>query len=202
VYDNRRRAGTREAIVEVARDLFLRGGYAATTISATAEAADVSVETIYKGFGRKPGLVRAILAKGLEGEGPVPAERPSDEMQATARDPYRVPRNWGAFVTEISRRVAPILLLARDTAATDPEIASLLEEMDQATLRRKEHNARTLYERGDLRPDVTLELARDVLWMYSSTELYELMVVRRGWDVERYGRFVAEGMIAALLPTR
>lgn len=39
-----------------------------------------------------------------------------------------------------------------------------------------------------------------MLWSYSSPELYELLVLRRGWPPDRYGRFVADGMIAALLP--
>lgn len=38
----------------------------------------------------------------------------------------------------------------------------------------------------------------DVLWTHSSAELYELLV-RRGWTPERYGRFVADAMIAAIL---
>ena len=48
---------------------------------------------------------------------------------------------------------------------------------------------------------MTLDAATDVLWTYSSPELYELLVLRRGWSVERYGRFIADAMIAALLPT-
>jgi hypothetical protein len=63
-----------------------------------------------------------------------------------------------------------------------------------------EHNARRLYERGCFRPGVGLEQARDVLWTYSSTELYELLVLRRGWPLQVYGQFIAEGMGAALLP--
>jgi hypothetical protein len=38
------------------------------------------------------------------------------------------------------------------------------------------------------------------MWTYSSPELYELLVVVRGWPVERYGTFIAEAMVAALLP--
>jgi hypothetical protein len=63
-----------------------------------------------------------------------------------------------------------------------------------------EHNARHLYDRGDLREGLTLGQARDVMWAYSSPELYELLVLRRRWPLERYGRFVAQAMIAALLP--
>ena len=38
------------------------------------------------------------------------------------------------------------------------------------------------------------------MWTYSSPELYELLVVTRGWPLERYGAFISEAMIAALLP--
>jgi len=37
---------TREQIIEAARQLFLSGGYSATTVAAVAAAAHVSVETI------------------------------------------------------------------------------------------------------------------------------------------------------------
>jgi AcrR family transcriptional regulator len=205
-YDSSRRRQqalrTREAILEAARRLLLGGGYAGTTIASIADAADVSVETIYKGFGGKPGLVRAIAEKGLEGVGPIPAERRSDEMRTLERDPSKVMRRWGTFTTEVAPLAAPIGLLVRTAAATDPEMAALLEELDHARLVRMEHNARQLFERGDFREGVTLEHARDVLWTYSSPELYELLVLRQGWPLERYGQFVAEGMIAALLPRR
>ena len=39
-----------------------------------------------------------------------------------------------------------------------------------------------------------------MLWTYSAPELYELLVLRRGWSPARYGRFVADAMIDALLP--
>src|SRR4051794_34196798 len=43
-------------VLAVARELFLRDGYAATTVAGVAAAAGVSVETIYKTFRGKPGL--------------------------------------------------------------------------------------------------------------------------------------------------
>ena len=205
-YDSSRRRKqalrTRDTILAAARELFLSGGYAGTTLASIAEAADVSVETIYKGFGGKPGLVQAISEKGLEGAGPIPAEQRSDEMRTLERDPYEVMRRWGTFTTEVAPLAAPIALLLRTAAATDQEVASLLEELDRVRLARMEHNARGLFERGDLREGVTLEYARDVLWTYSSPELYEMLVLRQRWPLERYGQFVAEGMIAALLPER
>ena len=39
-----------------------------------------------------------------------------------------------------------------------------------------------------------------MLWTYSSPELYELLVLSRGWPAGRYATFIADAMIAALLP--
>ena len=203
-YDSTRRREqanqARQSVVEVARRLFLADGYTRTTVSAIAEAAGVSVETVYKAFGGKAGVVRAIWAKSLEGAGQVSAERRSDEMQAVERDPRQVIRNWGRFIVEVAPLAAPILLLTRSAAAGDPQMAKLLAEADEQRLRRMERNARTLHERGNLRPDMTLGEARDILWIYSSPELFELLVIRKGWSVERFASFVAEQLIAGLLP--
>jgi AcrR family transcriptional regulator len=204
-YDSRRRREqarrTRDGVLDAAERLLLSQGYGATTIASIAEAADVSVETIYKGFGGKAGLVRAIWERGLAGSGPTPAWERSDQMQELEGDPRAVIRNWGKLMTEVAPRTAPILLLIRTAAAFDPEMAGLLNEVDRARLVRMEHNAHRLLEHGGLREDVALDGARDVLWTYSSPELYELLVVRRGWPLDRYADFAARGMIAALMPT-
>ena len=60
-------------------------------------------------------------------------------------------------------------------------------------------NARRLRDAGHLRTGISLAQAADILWTYSSPELYELLILRRGWAPKRYGTFVAEAMIAALL---
>jgi AcrR family transcriptional regulator len=203
-YDSRRRQQhalrSRLAVLVTAQQLFLTRGYAASTIATIADTADVSVETIYKTFGGKPGLVRAIWEQGLAGAGPVPAERRSDDMQALETDPRKIIQNWGILTSEVAPRVVPILLLIRTAAATDPEIAALREDVVAAHLARMEANARHLYDRGDLREGLSLAQARDILWLYSSPELYELLVLRQHWPLERFGRFVAESLVAALLP--
>ena len=60
-------------------------------------------------------------------------------------------------------------------------MAGLRAEMDAARLSRMTRNARTLGAAGHLRQDVTVEQAGEVMWTYSSPELYELLVLRRGW---------------------
>jgi AcrR family transcriptional regulator len=203
-YDSPRRAAqarqTRAAVIDAAQQLFLRNGFAATTIAAIAAKAQVSAETIYKTFGGKPGLVRAICEHALTGEGPVPAETRSDDLQMTEPDPRNIIRGWGTLTAEVAPRVSPILLLLRAAAATDPEMAGLRAELDASRLRRMTHNARNLADAGHLRDGITTEHAAEVLWTYSSPELYELLVINRGWPAGNYGAFIADAMIAALLP--
>lgn len=202
-YDSsRRRAQARrtgDAVLEAAQRLFLANGYAATTITTIATAAGVSVETVYKAFGNKPGLVRAIHDRALAGEGPVPAYRRSDEMSAHETDPREIVRNWAILATEVTPRVAPILLLVRSGAANASELSVLWEELEDQRLKRMTDNARRLLASDQLRQGCSLEQARDVLWAYTSPELYERLVLRQGWPLERYGQFVREGISAALL---
>jgi AcrR family transcriptional regulator len=190
----------REAILDAAQRQFLQNGYAATTIAAIAGEAGVSVETSYKAFGGKPGLVRAIYERGLTGRGPTPAYRRSDAMRDRETDPEAIMRNWGTVTTEVASVVTPIRLLMRSAAATDPEMAALLKASDDERLERMAHHARFLKQRGYLRQGVTLAEATDVLWTCSSVELYELLVLQRGWSMPRFAGFVADVMIATLLP--
>jgi AcrR family transcriptional regulator len=160
----------------------------------------VSVDTVYKSFGGKAGLVRALLGRALEGQGPVPAEERSDRLQADEPDARKIIAGWGRFVTEIAPRAAPIALLLRTAAASDPEVGELLAEIDADRLRRMTANARRLRDAGHLKPGMTVARAADIMWTYSSTELYELLVLRRRMPLANYGRFVADAMTDALLP--
>jgi AcrR family transcriptional regulator len=189
----------RDAILDVARREFLAAGYEATTVAAIADKAGVSVETVYKGFGGKPGLARAIWERGLAGLGPVPAYARSDEMSAHEADPRVIVRNWGALAAEVSPLVSPILLLVRAAAATDPALATMLEGVDQQRLARMRHNARMLAKRGFLRDGVTVEKAADLMWTLTSPEVFELLVVRRGWTPSQLGELMASTMAAALV---
>jgi AcrR family transcriptional regulator len=203
-YDSRRRREqaekTRADVVDVAKRLFLRDGYAKTTIAAVAAGARVSVETVYKSFGGKPGLIRAICGKALAGEGPIHAETRSDELKAREADPRRILLGFGTLSTEVAPRVSPILLLVRSAAAANPEAAGLETELDERRMTRMRHNARTLLEAGHLRRGISLEDASEVMWTYSSPDLYDVLVRKLNWPPARYGRFIADAMIAALLP--
>jgi AcrR family transcriptional regulator len=193
-------AHTQNTILDVARRQFLQYGYAGTTVARIAAEADTSAETVYKAFGGKSGLVRALWERGLGGRGAVPAPERSDLMSSTETDPVRVLQEWGKLTTEVAPEVAPIMLLVRGAAATDSDMAALLTEAEDQRRSRMRDNARRLRQRRWLRPGMSLAQASDILWTYSSAELYDLLVLKSGWPAERYGEFIGNALIAALLP--
>jgi AcrR family transcriptional regulator len=202
-YDSSRRQRTADAtrarILIAARTRFLSDGYAATTIAMIASDADVSVDTIFKAFGSKPGLVRVIYSKSLAGNESIAAETRSDALQTTETDPDRIMRGLGRLTAEVAPVVAPLMLLIRDAALTDPEMSALKTDLDGQRLERMIHNARNLAAAGHLRPDITIEHAAEIMWTYSAPEVFELLVIQRGWTPESLGDFVAEALATHLL---
>ena len=189
----------REAVLDVARALFLANGFGGTTVAEIATAGGVSAETVYKSFGGKTGLVRALHKDALRGAGPVPAEDTSDNLRR-GTDPHEVVRGWARLATEVAPRVVPILRLVRDAAAVDPTMRTVYHEMDESRLRRMTENAQYLHDAGHLRADVTLADAADLMWSVSSPEMFELFVVRRGWSLDHYADFVYNTLANGLLP--
>lgn len=203
-YDaSRRRAQalrTRQAIVDAARHRFVRDGYASTTIASIAADAATSTDTIYKSFGGKPGLLRALCEDALTGDSSVPAEQRSDAMQAAESDPATLLRGLGALTTEVAPRIAPLLLLLATAAEADPALGRLKAELDTARLARMRQVAQRLADTTQLRAGQSVEEAADIMWTYSSPDLFRLLVLSRGWTTERYGEFVGKSLVAALLP--
>lgn len=193
---------SRSAMLQAARRLFLGRGYSATTMPAVAAAAGVSVQSVYKAFGNKPALLKAVFDVAIAGDDePVPMlQRAALGRVRAEPDPRRKLALYGDFVAEVSPRHVPIQLLARAAAATDPEAAAVWEQLQAERLTGMTIFARALHEEGHLRPDVSMEEARDLLWSHNSPELWDLLVLQRGWTPERYGRWLAATLTAALLP--
>ena len=193
---------TRWAVLQAAHRLFLDRGYAATTVAAVAAEAGCSVETVYKAFGGKPGLVKAVFDVSIAGDDEPVAIMQREWVRRIREepDPRRKLTLYGEHLTRTVPRSGPVQLLVRDAAASDPAVAGVWSQMLAERLTGMSALARELEAGGHLRPDISVDDARDILWTYNSPELYELLVVHRGWSPDRYGRWVASALIAALLP--
>jgi AcrR family transcriptional regulator len=185
-------------VLAAAHRLMLRDGYAATTVGAIAAEAGVSPETVYKAFGGKPGVVRALFRQALEGAGPEPAEERSNRLREGSTGEELV-AGWAELAREVAPRGAPLAVLLRDAAASDPKAREVLDEIDRGRLARMRDNARALIATGDVRPELSLSDVTDILYAVSSAEMFELLVIRRGWSGRRFARFQRETMAGALL---
>ena len=205
-YDSTRRQAqareTRRAVLAAAKTLFLDRGYAGTTIAQVARIAGVSTETVYKSFNNKAGLVKAVFDVSMAGDDePVPMlQREGAARLRNEPDPRRKLRMYGEHLGVTGPRVGPLQLLIRAAGAVDADAARVWDAMVNERLVGMTALAQHLKDERHLSPDLSVDDARDILWTYNSVELFDLLVLQRGWSPEGYGRWIGEALIAALLP--
>jgi len=204
-YDSSRRREqarrTRAAVLDVARRAFLDEGYAATTVGAIAAGAGVSVETVYKAFGNKAGILKAMFDVALVGDDePVPLQQREMvariEAEPDGREKLAI---YSRAYAQRAARAVPVQRLALDAAASDRGAAGVVEQLAQERLAGMTAFAAHLAASGVLRSGIRARDARDVLWLFTSPEVYERLVVDRGWSVRRFGDWVGAQLAAALL---
>jgi AcrR family transcriptional regulator len=198
-YDaTRRRAQalqTRARIVAAARRLFLARGYTATRMAEIAQEGGVSLETVYASVGTKPALMRHLVEVALSGtDDPVPAlQRASTQEIRAQPDPRQKILMFAGVVRQLNQRVAPLWVVVKEAAASDPELKGLADEFDR---RRVGHMrifvTEALEATGTLRPGLSVEKAADVVWAMTAPEFFLLLVRDRGWDPEAFERWLAE----------
>jgi AcrR family transcriptional regulator len=192
----------RLAVVLAARDLFERDGYRPATIAAIAAQAGVSAESVYKGFGTKAALAKAVFDLALAGDDePVPvAERPA--MRAV-RDEPDVRRKIAMFAEGLAdrqARSARVQILIRDGRHVDDSLAPVWAKLQDEGLTGMTTLGRHLLETGQLRAGIGLDEARDLLWNYLAIDHYERLVLTQGWALERYARWLRDAITSALCP--
>src|SRR3954454_18428791 len=177
----------RAAILDAARERFLELGYAGTTMNAVAADAGVSVETVYKAFGNKAGLVKAVFDVAIVGDDePIPLMQRQliahIEAEPDAREKLE---RAGPPLAETAARTQPIVLVVRAAAVTDASAAGVWEQLQAERLGGMAMFAAHLHGAGCLREGVSKNEARDVLWTYNSVEIWDLLVNQRCWTTKR-----------------
>lgn len=199
----RRRAAerTKGRILDAARDLFLADGYPATTVTAIAEGAGVSPDTVYTAVGTKPVLFRELVELALSGaRAPVPG-RDHDYARAMRAEPDLRARLglYAVAVTRIQQRLAPLFLVLRDAAAVDADLRRLWTEITERRARNMRELAADLATAPGLRPDLSREEVADVIWTMNGTEYYALLVLDRGWSPDRFRAWLHDAWCRLLL---
>jgi AcrR family transcriptional regulator len=209
-YRSRKRAEqvaqARRDIVQTAGVLFRQRGYAGVTMPTVAAEADVAVETIYRAFGSKAGLFRAVIEAAVAG-GAARADTPVEERPAIRAvieepDPRRQVELYAATQPGIHRRSGPLLRVLAGGAAGDSELADLWREIENFRLTGQGRFVGMLAERGALRPGLTVEEGRDGTWTLCSLAVYDMLVETRHWPEERYLAWLTRSLDGLLLGDR
>ena len=186
-------AATRRAILEAAYRLFLEHGFAATSIRAVAQAAQVSDQTVYSVFGDKPSLLVEVGLNVISGElsqDATPVRDYAAAIRTAGDDEERiaVAAAWSRSVWERGMLRFESMLL--DAAATDPRTA----EIAASVWERKYDENKELFavafpaqsrRRGDDFDDLY-----DLFFAMDSAAFVRILIDDRGWTFDKYERWL------------
>lgn len=186
---------TARDILDAARRLFAGSGYAGTSMAQIAEAAGVSVQTIYDSVGSKAELVRRLNDRmDDEGEVPALAARIPD-----ATDPLALLEVAATISRNINERCDDIVVAVYSGASSEPELRAVRDES------RRRHRAgiggltRRLAALGALDPQLDVEQAADVIAALTDPRVAQTFVKEYAWTWDRWQSWTVEALARLVL---
>jgi AcrR family transcriptional regulator len=192
---------TRRRIVEAATALFAARGFAATTMEAIAERADVAVETVYSRFRTKTTLLDAILEPAIVGvtDGRDLFDLPAIAQIRQCPDQRTQIRMLAGFSRGILERSAVAHLILRSAAASDPAAADL----QRADAKRRGDGQRRyidiLLANGPLRDGLNPDDAAATYSALSNPNTYALLVGERNWTADKFEQWLGDSLTVLLI---
>jgi AcrR family transcriptional regulator len=203
-YDSRQRgeaaAANRTAVLEAARDLFSRLGVDKVTIAGIAAQAGVSASMVYAVFKSKEGILRELMQASLFGprfrQAQALLEGISDPVERVARTPSVARAIYEAESEELGG--------LRGVSAFSPALRQLEEEFEAIRYEMQRERLDALAAKGRMKPGLTMDDARRIMWMYTGREVYRMLVEAGGWSADKYETWLAATLVDALvdLPDR
>jgi AcrR family transcriptional regulator len=193
---------TRRRILDAAGRLFVERGYLGTTLGAVAQAAEVSVQTVYNVVGGKAALLKAVYDVTLAGDDePVPmARRPAFRAVGDAPTARACLVAYAHLGRELSERLLPLVtVLLAQAAAGDADLTAFVATIEGERAIGTGHVAAHVAERFGLRDGLDVDGAADVLWALTAPDLADRLVVRRGWGWDRFEGWLGTAMGDGLL---
>lgn len=149
---------TRDALLLAARELFETRGYAETTMTQIADAAEVSHGSVYTYFTNKDAVLNALveeLARDVVGELQLTSDDPDDIV---ARLELSNRRYLNAY-----EKNARLLAVVEHAATKDQRYRTLLEDLRASFVERAVKSLRRLQRRGDADRALDARIAGEAL---------------------------------------
>jgi AcrR family transcriptional regulator len=191
-----RQAGdTRRRIIEAARRLLQRDGYAGMTIEAIAQRAEVSAQSVYAIFKSKTGILIALLDQSTFG----PDYEEVVRKALKASDPETRLRRAAGVARQIRGAQSAVFDLMRGAGVVAPQLAKLQQQRERLRYQRQEGTIGFLRHSGRLRKGLSHRTARDIFWMLTGGDVYRMLVRERGWSPQKYQDWLADTLVHSLL---
>lgn len=189
----------RAVVLRACRELLSAEGYRATTIRAVAARAGVSPEMVYKTYGTKAGLMKALWDTTLAGDDePVPmSERAALREVWAEPDPHAKLSGYAAFVCDVHERTGALFALLSEAGA---EVAQVLAETERERLAGVTAFTAHLEERGMLRAGTDPSRAADAVWALTAPDVHARLTAARHWPAPDYRHWLTRMLTAGLLP--
>jgi AcrR family transcriptional regulator len=191
---------TRRKIRDAAETLFLRNGYARTSMKAIAAQAGVSEKTMYLAHATKAKLLRHVIEVAVRGdESPATLAERSDWRVIVRGPSDEALARFAARNAMLMARTAPIIALAEAAAETEAELAGDRNHAHATARADLLALATELKRRGALAPDIGEQHAADTMYALASDVSVYLRLTRDcGWTDSRYADLIAQTLQATL----
>jgi AcrR family transcriptional regulator len=192
---------TRRRVIDAATRLFVRQGYAETTIRAIAAEAGVSVPTVELLFGTKAQLLHVVIDVAIAGDDePVPVLSRAWAADAqSARDLADFLSAVAEVLSEAQARSAGVMLAAYEASASDPDIQLLIMDRESQRERTTSWIVDRVAERAALRPGLDRAGAIDTVWLLMDPAIFDRLTRHRGWSADRYASWFADSAARLLV---
>jgi AcrR family transcriptional regulator len=186
-------AHTEQRILVAATELFLEGGYLATTLEAVARRAQVGARTVYLRFGTKAALFKRVVDVAIVGDTEPVDVLGRDWVQATLTAPTAAERIAASAAAgrQIMQRTGALFAVAQQAAAVEPLIAGFWQQGREQSRRVHALFWTRMAEDGLLDPAVDLAWLIDTTAILAAAETYLLVTRMIGWDLDAYERWLA-----------
>jgi hypothetical protein len=150
-------------------------------------------------FGNKRELLRQLIERTITGDDePQPMmERAAAQAIATEPDARRRATMDAALSRSITERVAPIARVATEAAASDSELAAMMDTVKAARRQEMIASANLLGGPDGLRLDQ--QEAAATLYVLYSPQVADMLIGDYGWSPERYETWLARMILQAVL---
>lgn len=185
---------TKTRVLHAAKTLFARGGIDRVTISQIAKKAKVSVSSVFTLYKSKEGILRGLMKSTLFGQRfQVAIARLKGET-----DSIRLIALTANVARAIYEAESSELGLIRGVSAFSPALRKLEREFEELRFDMQKERVDLLFEQRKQTKGLTLEEARRILWMYTSRDVYRLLVHEAGWTPDRYEEWLSDTLLRAL----